>query len=267
MNKKSVCKNTLWFLFSDDEIYYSEIAEKVLLPTTTDLSLTDLSFENAMHLGTLGNVKCCGIYLGSGQSVPGLLSKKLRQLHGQLPASHYEFAFRALHLLNWRKKNQFCGTCGGPLSMSSSELAAECGSCGNLVFPRISPAIIVSIEKGDQILLARSSRFPTGMHSVIAGFVEPGETFEECVRREVKEEVGLDVANIRYFASQPWPFPDSLMVGFTAEWESGDIVIDDAEIVSANWYTSDNLPLLPGKDSIARKLIDHYIKKRVKSSV
>jgi NAD+ diphosphatase len=262
MGKISISDTTLWFLFSDDELYYHETSEKAQLPTTTEISLTELAFENALHLGTLGDVQCCGVYLSSGQPVPGLSSKKLRQLHGQLPDPHYAFAFRALHLLNWRKKNQFCGACGGPLSMSATELAAECNACGNLVFPRISPAIIVSIEKGNQILLARSSRFPTGMYSVIAGFVEPGETFEECVRREVKEEVGLDVGNIRYFSSQPWPFPDSLMVGFSAEWTGGDIVIDDAEIVDANWYSIDNLPPLPGKDSIARKLIDNYIKKQ-----
>lgn len=264
MNKKFTSENALWFLFSNDELYYFEASDKILLPTTAELLLTDLSLDNALHLGSIENANCYGLYLSHVQKVPGMSSKKLRQLNGQIPASYYEFAFRALHLLNWRKKNQFCGACGGLLAMSSSELAAECSRCGNLVFPRISPAIIVSIEKSDQILLARSSRFPKGMYSVIAGFVEPGETFEECVRREVKEEVGLDVGNIRYFSSQPWPFPDSLMVGFTADWTGGDIVIDNTEIVDANWYRIDNLPPLPGKDSIARKLIDTYINKYAK---
>ena len=126
-------------------------------------------------------------------------------------------------------------------------------------FPRLAPAVIVAVTKGDKILLAHSSEWRGKLYSVLAGFVEPGETFEECVEREIMEEVGIKVKNIRYFGSRPWPFPHSLMVGFTAEYESGEITIDQVEITDAQWFTSDNLPLVPGKISIARQLIDWFV--------
>jgi NAD+ diphosphatase len=129
------------------------------------------------------------------------------------------------------------------------------------VFPRISPAVIVLIERGDHVLLARASHFPEGMHSVVAGFVEPGESLEETVSREIEEETGILVEDVRYFGSQPWPFPDSLMIGFTARYASGEIRIDGKEIVDAGWFSVDDLPEIPGKVSIARKLIDWFIEK------
>jgi len=129
-------------------------------------------------------------------------------------------------------------------------------------FPRLAPAIIVLVERGRALLLARSHHFAKGMYSVIAGFVEPGETLEEAVVREVREEIGISIKDIRYFGSQPWPFPHSLMIGFNATYEGGEIVLDDSEIEEAGWFTRDNLPPLPGKISIARKLIDGSLKNR-----
>jgi len=143
-----------------------------------------------------------------------------------------------------------------------AERAKECPQCGLLHFPRLAPAIIVLIERGDQLLLARSRRFATGMYSVLAGFVEPGESLEEAVVREIKEEVSLSVKDIRYFGSQPWPFPHSLMIGFTATYAGGEISMEDEEIEDAGWFTVDRLPPLPGKISIARKLIDSFIEKQ-----
>jgi NAD+ diphosphatase len=139
--------------------------------------------------------------------------------------------------------------------------AKECESCGRLEFPRLSPAIIVSVEKDDRLLLARSARFPGEFFSVLAGFVEPGESLEEAVRREVMEETGIRVKDISYFGSQPWPFPESLMIGFTARYESGEIEIDGEEIVEAGWYRASELPKIPGPVSIARKLIDAFVEK------
>jgi NAD+ diphosphatase len=139
--------------------------------------------------------------------------------------------------------------------------AKECRQCERLEFPRLSPAIIVLIEKEDTMLLARSPRFKAPFFSTLAGFVEPGESLEEAVHREVMEEVGISVKDIRYFGSQPWPFPDSLMIGFTAQYESGEIRIDPEEIAEASWYKTDNLPMIPGKLSIARMLIDWFIEK------
>jgi NAD+ diphosphatase len=150
------------------------------------------------------------------------------------------------------------------MELQEIERAKKCPNCGLLHFPRLAPAIIVAIERGDRLLMARSRRFTTGMYSVLAGFVEPGESLEETVAREVKEEVGISLKDIKYFGSQPWPFPHSLMIGFTATYASGEIVMDDSEIEDAGWFTVDSLPPLPGKISIARKLIDGFIEKHSK---
>jgi len=143
----------------------------------------------------------------------------------------------------------------------STERAKRCPKCGLLHFPRLAPAIIVLVERGDKLLMARSRHFASGMYSVLAGFVEPGESLEEAVIREVKEEVGISIKDIQYFGSQSWPFPHSLMIGFTATYEGGEISMDDTEIEDAGWFSIDKLPPLPGKISIARKLIDWFITK------
>jgi len=146
--------------------------------------------------------------------------------------------------------------------MKTTERAKECPQCGLLHFPRLAPAIIVLVERGNELLLARSRHFLPGMYSVLAGFVEPGESLEEAVLREVKEEVGVEVKDIKYFGSQPWPFPHSLMIGFTATYTGGEISLNDEEIEEAGWFTVDNLPSIPGKISIARKLIDGFLAKQ-----
>jgi len=194
------------------------------------------------------------------RALSGFARMELKMLFGSLEDDWFRLANRAFHLLSWVKKNRFCGVCGGELSMSEDEVAFKCDKCGNIIYPRISPAVIVAITRGEEILLAHSARFANGMYSVIAGFVEAGETLEECVEREIGEEVGIQVRNIRYFCSQPWPYPDSLMVAFTAEYESGEIRIDNKEITDADWYTADRLPGLPLKVSVARKLIDNWLK-------
>ena len=134
-------------------------------------------------------------------------------------------------------------------------------SCGHQSFPRISPAVIVLVERDNTCLLARSPRFQDGFYSVLAGFAEPGETLEETVAREVLEETGIEVKDIRYFGSQPWPFPDSLMIGFTASYAGGEIRVDGTEILVADWFPFDQLPKIPGRISIARRLIDWFVNK------
>jgi NAD+ diphosphatase len=185
----------------------------------------------------------------------------LRFLYDRLDQAEMAAAFRALHLLHWLKYSRFCGRCGKKMENKEGLLARECPECGNLHFPRISPAVIVLVEKGDQCLLACSPRFKDGFYSVLAGFAEPGETLEETVFREVKEETGIEVRDIHYFSSQPWPFPDSLMIGFTAQYAGGEIRIDGAEIVDAQWFSCDRLPKIPPKISIARQLIDWFAAK------
>ncbi len=169
-------------------------------------------------------------------------------------------ACRALSLAQWRSVSRFCGRCGSAQRDKADETARLCPSCGHVTYPRLSPAILARVHRGGRILLARNAAFKSGIFSVLAGFVEPGESFEDCVVREVEEEVGIRVRNVRYLGSQPWPFPDSLMVGFEAEWESGELSPDGIEIAEAGWYGPDDHPPLPLPGSLSRRIIDAAFK-------
>lgn len=183
----------------------------------------------------------------------------LRQLFGKIDEDMFTLAGRAIQLIHWHKEHQFCGKCGKPMQSDLQDTLKKCPSCGFTSFPRISPAVIMAVTDRDRILLGRAPHFAKGVYSTLAGFVEPGETLEEAVRREVYEEVGLQVSNIRYMSSQPWPFPHSIMVGFMADYQSGEINIDQEELEDAQWFSVDNLPKIPSRITIARFLIDHFI--------
>jgi NAD+ diphosphatase len=163
--------------------------------------------------------------------------------------------------IEWRRTHRFCSVCGIPTEADPRHRALSCPSCGQLHFPRIAPAVIVLVERDGRALLGRSSRFPPGVYSTLAGFVEPGESLEECVHREIYEEAGVRVTNLRYFGSQPHPFPHSLMVGFVADWHSGEIRVDTEELEDARWFTPDDLPELPHPMSIAHALIVDFVKR------
>jgi NAD+ diphosphatase len=182
----------------------------------------------------------------------------LRGLYGTVPDAELGWAARAVQLAAFDRDHRFCGRCGEATTPSPVEHARVCTACGAIAFPRLSPAVIVLVERGDECLLARSPRFPPGMYAAIAGFVEPGETAEHAVERELAEEVGVAVTSIRYAGSQPWPFPHSLMLGFTAAYAGGQIRADGAEVEDAGWFPADALPLLPASGSIARRLIDEF---------
>lgn len=184
----------------------------------------------------------------------------LRSLHGHLDDHEWNIGGRATQLLDWQRDHQFCGRCGGRMERAPGERAMRCPTDGLHSYPRLSPAVIMLVERDDgRALLGRSGRWEVPMYSTLAGFVEAGESLEETVQREVFEEVGLRVGDIRYFGSQPWPFPNSLMVGFTARWIGGDIRIDEDEIIDAQWFAPDALPRIPGRPSIARALIDDWL--------
>jgi NAD+ diphosphatase len=187
----------------------------------------------------------------------------LMGLWGTLDEQSWVLAGRAVQLVEWSRTHRFCGRCGSPTEESAGERSRRCPACGLLAFPRLAPAVIVLIERDDgRALLGRNARWPTAMYSCLAGFVEPGETLEQAVAREVHEEVGVRVGSIQYRRSQPWPFPHSLMVGFNARYESGDIVCDEEEIADAKWFAPEELPSVPGAMSIARWLIDDWIARR-----
>lgn len=171
-------------------------------------------------------------------------------------------AGRAFHLMDWQRANRYCGVCGSKTSYDPAEGAMRCPCCGEIYYPVISPAIIVAVEKDGKLLMGHGANFPPGRFSVLAGFVEPGESLEECVRREVYEETKIRVKNIKYFGSQPWPFPRSLMLGFNAEWESGEIEVDGLEVTQASWFAPDEIPDVFRGLSISWKLIENFIKNR-----
>lgn len=182
----------------------------------------------------------------------------LRSLISVLPENEWFKAAKALAYLNWRLNTNYCGRCGAENGDKSDEVARLCPKCGTLVFPRISPAILAVVSKDNHLLLARNAMNKTGTWSILAGFVEPGETFEGCVKREVKEEVSIEVQPEKYLGSQPWPFPDQLMLGFSASWVSGELRPDGVEIAEAGWFGPDKLPPLPGYGSLSRRLIDGF---------
>ena len=199
--------------------------------------------------------------LPAGAEPPsGTELREIRRLLAVLPAAEARLALRALHVVEWGRTHRCCGRCGTPNEEVPTELARRCPRCELTTFPRISPAVIVLVRRGDQVLLGRGNHLPPGLYSTLAGFVEPGETLEDAVRREIREEVGLELDAVRYFGSQPWPFPDSLMIGFTAEYAGGDLRVDPAELAEAHWYSLEELPPVPPAFSIARTLIDAWVR-------
>jgi NAD+ diphosphatase len=228
--------------------------ERVMGPDRTEEARRDLP------LPAVDNRPAIAFDLGDDfEPQDGLVLKGLRKLHGAVPEGFFRAAGTAKQHLDWLRHHRFCSRCGAPTERHPTHRALACVDCGQLHFPRLSPAVIVLVERGREILLGRSPHFPPGVYSTLAGFVEPGESLEECIDREIQEEVGVRVRNLRYFGSQPHPFPHSLMVGFTADWASGEIDIDPTEIEDAGWFGPESLPLLPHPMSIARALIEDFL--------
>lgn len=230
------------------------------IPTLEELQRLKDEFGESIYIGRYGEAGCYCMQANVFSMLPAELEPvELRSITGLTgDPGLFLLAGTANHILHWNRMNQYCGRCGYKTTDKADERAKVCPSCGNVVYPRISPATITAVLRGDEILLARNRNFQGNLHSLIAGFTEPGETLEQCAAREIGEEVGIKVKNIRYFGSQPWPFPDSLMVAFTAEYESGDITVDNNEIMEADWYSAGALPEIPSSDSIAGKIIRWY---------
>ena len=213
-----------------------------------------------LYLGRLNGIDCWAAELAADAPAPaGASWEGLRPLFSVLDDDHFALAGRALQLLMWDRDHQFCGRCGTPTEPKREERVRVCPACKLSAYPRVAPAVMALVKRQNQLLLARSPHFPPGMYSALAGFVEPGESLEQCLAREVAEEVGVRIGRARYFASQPWPFPHSLMIAFVAEWQSGEIAPQAGEIEDAKWFEVLQLPKLPSKISIARRLIDAVI--------
>jgi len=249
-----------WFVFSGTKLLVQRSDQGVRIPLLKGLDTLPLEALRKQYLGTMNGHSCLSAECEANVQIPeGMGFQGLRKLYGALDEEMFWVAGRAFQIMDWDRTHQYCGKCGTPTKDKADERAKICPACGVVSFPRMSPAIIVAVVRDKTILLAHAARFPGAMYSVLAGFVEPGESLEECVRREVKEEAGVDLKNIRYFGSQPWPFPNSLMIGFTAEYAGGEITADQKEIVDARWFSAKDLPLIPDKVSIARKLIDWFV--------
>ncbi|EOC0210633.1 NAD(+) diphosphatase [Cronobacter dublinensis] len=227
------------------------------------LPKAELPYGQAADFGLAGEK---ALQIGTWEDAPVwlVLQKRnndmasVRQLI-DLDAGLFQLAGRGVQLAEFYRSHKFCGYCGHEMHPSKTEWAMLCGHCRERYYPQIAPCIIVAIRREDKILLAQHTRHRNGVYTVLAGFVEVGETLEQAVAREVMEESSIRVKNLRYVTSQPWPFPQSLMTAFTADYDSGDIKIDPKELIDAGWYRYDQLPLLPAPGTVARRLIEDTV--------
>ena len=242
------------YAVTGQSLYVVRDGQGARIPEGTVASAGD---GDALFLGELDGEACFATRTAPalGEPIP------LRQLFGVLSDDDFALAGRALGLTAWDHDHRFCGRCGAATERSREERVRTCGGCKHGAYPRLSPAVIMLVERGGRALLGRNARFPLPFFSTLAGFVEVGETLEAAVAREVAEEAGVQVTDIRYFGSQPWPLTGSLMIGFTARWAGGEIVAAPDELAEAGWFAPDALPVVPPKLSIARELIDDFVRR------
>jgi NAD+ diphosphatase len=243
------------------------VTSELRMPSVEEIDAQGMVAVRTQYLGDLGGRHCYSAELPhDAVTGDGFRFADLRMLFGTLEEIVHALAGRAVQIVEWDRTHQFCGACASPTELSETDRSRSCPKCKIPTYPRLAPAMIVAVEKGDQILLARSPHFPAGIMSVLAGFVEPGESAEEAVVREVFEETSIIVKDVEYFSSQAWPFPNSLMLGFRAKYDSGEIAIDGEEIEAADWYAADAMPTaFPGNVSISQWLIRDFLERNGQS--
>jgi len=252
-----------WLLFCGSRLLVTPLETGGFQPLQSDECPPLPLVSPAIYLGRLNGQDCfCATVARDSMLAGKLCMLGLHEADEHLSPSWVTLGGRSIQLLSWERNHRFCGVCGNELFRSRHQFFKECPQCHHKVYPRISPVVMVLIHRHQQLLLARAARFPAGRFSILAGFVEAGETLEQCVHREVMEEVGLKVEDLRYADSQPWPFPHSLMIGFFARYRSGDIHPDGHEIVEAHWFNKNHLPELPPSISLARWMIERFINTR-----
>ena len=237
------------------------VTDDYRLPSTNALDAAELRPRRIQYLGRWEDTPCYALELDPEVEAPeGMTFRDLRRLYGALPEAQYIVAGRAVQVVEWDRTHQFCGACGHATETADEERFRRCPKCKLNFFPRLAPAMIVAVEREDEILLARSPHFPPEIYSVPAGFVEPGESAEDAVIREIWEETHIVCRDVRYFGSQPWPFPHSLMLGFTARYASGEIAVDGKEVVDAGWFKASAMPkTFSGNISISQWLIRDFL--------
>jgi len=251
-----VAPTALAFAFAQGKLLVSGDEHAPTVPLIGELDRAGVLGERH-HLGRLDGADCIAVTLADDAQAPeGMRLAGLRSLFLRVPEPILATAARAFQVVEWDRTHRFCGRCGARTQDKEGERAKLCPACGYTAYPRISPAMMVLVTRGSELLLARANRFPGAMYSALAGFVESGESIEDCIHREVREEVGVEVDGLRYFASQSWSFPHSLMIAYTARYAGGHLRPDPTEIADVRWFHVDALPELPSTVSIARRLID-----------
>ena len=258
MSSIVACDNTKWFIFNKDQLLLNQNDH---LPCAKTITSLEKFLTRQLFIGEFNQANCYCAELEHEINLPHEFKLiPLKKAFEVLGLTWYVPTAKAFSIINWDKNHRFCGRCSSATLHKLGSFERICNMCHAVFYPRISPSIIVLIRKNNEVLMARSPHFSPGVYGLIAGFVEIGESVEEAVFREVKEEVGIEITNLRYFGSQSWPFPDSLMIGFFADYASGEIHIDGNEIIEAGWYRYDQLPGRPSsKMSIAGKLLDQFI--------
>lgn len=260
-NKKNNVLMKLWFIFCKGDLMLerrpdgtygiplSEEAPVEVKPWTTIHTITPFADGTAVRTFAIDSpivghprYEMCG----------------LRASYAKLSSDLYQKAGKCQEILYWDQNTKYCGVCGAPMKLHT-EISKRCTECGKEVWPQLATAIIVLIHRGEEVLLVHARNFRGDFYGLVAGFVETGESLEEAVVREVREETSLEISNLRYFGSQPWPYPCGLMVGFHADYASGDIHLQRSELSAGGWFRKDNLPHIPEKLSIARRLIDSWL--------
>lgn len=249
-----------YFIFAADQLLVKSGQQPYRPMHDDDLEVLGFAEDACHYLGEHREKACYALDVRPKVPADGYQFVTLWNLLGQVDGGMLNLVGRAKQVVDWHRNHLFCGRCGGKTQPHPEERSRVCNACRQFYYPRLAPSIIVLVTRGEEVLLARGHNMPEGFYSTLAGFVEAGESIEQAVHREVFEEVGIKVNNLRYFDSQPWPFPNSLMLGFLADYESGEIVMQEDEIQDAQWFRYDALPNDPLLFSISGWLIDHYVK-------
>lgn len=251
-----------WYIFCKNDLLLQRLSDGTYtIPHTKEPPIELKEWQKVLNVSPndSGNVEVRTVLIDKPVTdLPDLEMCGLRQSYYKLPYDLYLKAGKCQEILYWDQNTRFCGVCGAPMKLHT-EISKRCTGCGKEVWPQLATAIIVLIHKDDEVLLVHARNFKEDFYGLVAGFVETGETLEEAVIREVKEETGIHIQNIRYFGSQPWPYPCGLMVGFHADYLKGDLHLQQSELSRGGWFRRNNLPHIPEKLSIARKLLDDWL--------
>ena len=259
----------IYLVVKGEDLLIDSVSQNLALIDNDQYKWSGMAVKTEHFIGYLDNNSLYALELeNESLLMPETSLKPFRTLLGIIPDAYFGICSRSIQLVEWNGKNKYCGTCGSETSLHLVEKAMLCKDCNNLIYPRISPCIIVLVTDNERLLLAHNKNFPTKIFSTLAGFIEVGETVEEAIKREIFEEVSIKVKNCQYYGSQSWPFPSQLMLGFHAEYEEGDLKPDGEEIDIAEWFHYKSLPdVPPGRISISGRLIESYVNKLTKKDL